>query len=97
MQYVADGYHVSDVALGANTTYTHTITNDDVALPTVSFTTSAASGNEGNSGTQTITVNASLSSAAATTVTVPIEYSGTATLGNDFYHSGNLNLGSVFN
>jgi hypothetical protein len=65
--------------LGTNTTYTQTITNDDV--PTVSFDTTSGSSSEGNSGTQTITVNASLSSVANTGVTVPIIVSGTASSG----------------
>jgi hypothetical protein len=53
-------------------------------LPTVSFTTTTASINEGNSGNQSITVNASLSSAATTAITVPITYSGSATIGSDY-------------
>jgi hypothetical protein len=71
-------------ALGTNTTYTHTITNDDVAPPTISFTSTTTSANEGNSGNQTVTVNASLSTAATTAVTVPITVSGTATANTDY-------------
>ena len=56
---------------------------DNDGVPTISFTTSAASSNEG-SGIQTVTVNASLSGAAASTVTVPITVSGTATANTDY-------------
>jgi hypothetical protein len=74
--------------LGANTSYTHTITNDDA--PTISFATTTGAANEGNSGTQTVNVTANLSSAATTAVTVPITYSGTATSGTDYSATTNL-------
>ena len=73
----------TSVTLGANTSFIQTIVNDDVALPTISFTTTTASIIEGNSGYQLVTATASLSSAAATAVTVPITYSGSATAGTD--------------
>ncbi len=74
--------------LGANTSYTHAITNDDV--PTISFATTTSAANEGNSGNQTVNVTANLSSAATAAVTVPITYSGTATSGSDYIGATNL-------
>jgi hypothetical protein len=53
-------------------------------VPTVQFTTTSGSANEGNSGTSTVTVQATLSAASTQAVTVPITYSGTATLGTDY-------------
>jgi hypothetical protein len=68
--------------LGANTSYTHTITNDDV--PSISFTTISGAANEGHSGNQAVNVTANLSSATTAAVTVPITYGGTATSGADY-------------
>ncbi|NBP40970.1 MAG: hypothetical protein EBV34_21595, partial [Betaproteobacteria bacterium] len=67
---------------GANTTFTHTIVNDD--SPTLQFSTASGSANEGNSGSSTITVQATLSAASTQTVTVPIAYSGSASSGIDY-------------
>jgi len=74
----------TNATLGANTSYTHTITNDDASVPTVQFSTTSGSSNEGNSGTSTITVQATLSAASTQAVTVPISYSGTASFGTDY-------------
>jgi hypothetical protein len=71
----------TNATLGANTSYTHTITNDDV--PTVQFASSSGASNEGNSGISVVTVQATLSAASTQAVTVPVTYSGTATSGTD--------------
>ncbi|NBP40475.1 MAG: hypothetical protein EBV34_18985, partial [Betaproteobacteria bacterium] len=55
-----------------------------VTIPTVQFSASSSSANEGNSGTSTITIDAVLSAASSQAVTVPITYSGTATSGTDY-------------
>jgi Ca2+-binding RTX toxin-like protein len=55
-----------------------------VPLPTVQFTTTAGSANEGNTGSTTVTVQATLSAASTQTVTIPISYSGTASPGTDY-------------
>ncbi len=66
---------------GATTVHTATITNDDVAVPTVQWTAaSQASANE--SGTMTVT--AQLSATSASAVTVPFTVTGTATSGTDY-------------
>ncbi|NDD13642.1 MAG: hypothetical protein EB072_13595, partial [Betaproteobacteria bacterium] len=82
IQYVADGYRTGVATLGTNTTFTHTIVNDD--SPTLQFSTASGSANEGNSGTTTITIDAVLSAASTQTVTVPIAYSGSASSGIDY-------------
>jgi hypothetical protein len=55
-----------------------------VAGPTIQFTTTAGSANEGNSGNTTVKIEATLSAISAQTVTVPVTYSGTATSGTDY-------------
>jgi len=44
-------------------------------VPTVRFSTTSSSANEGNSGNTTVTVQATLSAAATQTVTIPFTYS----------------------
>jgi hypothetical protein len=56
----------------------------NAALPTVHFSIIGSSANEGNSGSTTVTVQATLSAISAQTVTVPVTYSGTATSGTDY-------------
>ena len=74
----------TNATLGTNATFTHTILNDDVVIPTVQFTAASSSSNEGNSGGTTVTVQATLSAASTQTVTVPISYAGTASSGTDY-------------
>jgi len=54
------------------------------ALPALQFATSSGSANEGSTGSTTVTVQATLSAASTQAVTVPVTYSGTATLGIDY-------------
>jgi hypothetical protein len=75
----------TNATLGANKSYTHTITNDDGIL--VQFKAMSGSANEGNSGNTTVSVEAILSAAATQTVTVPITYAGTATSGKDYINA----------
>jgi len=56
----------------------------NAAVPAVQFATTSGSANEGNSGSTTVTVQATLSAASTQVVTVPITYSGTATSGTDY-------------
>ena len=61
--------------LGANSTYNHTIIDDDGGQPTVFFTTSSGATIEGNTGVTTpVTVTANLSHASPTGFSVPIEF-----------------------
>ena len=53
-------------------------------IPTIQFSTTSSSANEGNAGSTTVTVQATLSATSNKTVTVPITYSGTATQGTDY-------------
>ncbi|NDD13910.1 MAG: hypothetical protein EB072_14990, partial [Betaproteobacteria bacterium] len=53
-------------------------------FPTVQFSSTSSSANEGNSGSTTVTVQATLSAASTQAVTVPISYSGTATSASDY-------------
>ncbi len=53
-------------------------------VPTLQFASMSGSVNEGNTGSTTVTVQASLSAASSQAVTVPITYSGTATSGTDY-------------
>jgi hypothetical protein len=73
--------------LGVTTSYAFTLITEPKQSdtpPLVQFTTTSGSANEGNSGTSTVTVQATLSAASTQAVTVPITYSGTATAGTDY-------------
>ena len=61
-----------------------TTVRDTSLAPTIQFSISSGSAAEGNSGTSTVTVQAELSIASTKAVTVPITYSGAATLGTDY-------------
>jgi hypothetical protein len=52
-----------------------------------SFTSTTASTNEGNSGSQAVRVDVSLDGVASSTITVPITVSGTATAGTDYTYT----------
>ena len=71
----------TNATLGATTTHTYTITDDDAA-PTVAFSTSSSSGNE------TVTpANIAVTLSSASGLTVSVNYSvtgGTATSGTDY-------------
>jgi hypothetical protein len=69
-----------NATLGANTTHTYTI-NDDDAPPTVQLALTSSSGTE-SSATVNMVVN--LSAASGLTVTTPFTLSGTATNGPDY-------------
>jgi len=70
------------LAVGSTTSAAVTVLDPPpVPLPTVQFTTTAGSFNEGNSGNTAVKIEVVLSTISAQTVTVPIAYSGTATPG----------------
>jgi hypothetical protein len=69
--------------LGAVTTYTATISDNDV-VPTVQFTTSSQPGAE---SAGTVLLTAQLSSLAGQDVTIPFTTAGTATRDTDYYIS----------
>lgn len=69
----------SGAIIGTNVTYTHTITNDDVA-PTVSFTSASSNITEGGSAVATIT----LSTLSNTTTTILFTIGGSATNVSDY-------------
>ncbi len=85
----------SNATLGAQTTHTYTITDNDAA-PTVSLSVDNSSINEA-SGTATLT--ATLSAVSGKDVTVTIGYSGTAVNGTDYNSSASttivINAGSL--
>ena len=56
----------------------------DSSKSVIQFAATSGSATEGNSGTSTITVQATLSAASTQAVTVPVTYSGTATSGTDY-------------
>ena len=58
-------------------------------LPTIQFTATNSSSNEGNSGSTTVTVAATLSAASTQAVVVPITYSGSATQATDYSNATN--------
>ena len=53
-------------------------------VPILQFSTASGSASEGNSGSTTINVQATLSAASTQAVTVPISYSGSASSGTDY-------------
>ena len=68
--------------LGSNSTYTHTIIDNDL---TVSFMSGPSSTNEGlNGSSKYVFVNAQLNQATSSDVIVPISFSGTALSGTDY-------------
>ena len=72
----------ANATLGATTSHTYTINNDD-PLPTVQF--SAATSSSGDESSTTRTVEITLSEASGQTVTVSVSDSGgTATSGTDY-------------
>ena len=84
---VLDGTVMPSVLPGQyqNTVYTAQIADARISEPpSVQFTSTTGTANEGNSGTQTVTATAQLSTAAVSTVTIPVTYSGTATAGTDY-------------
>jgi len=70
----------TNATLGATTTYTETIVDDDAA-PTVAFTSSGGSATE-NVATRTVTI--ALSAESGLPITVPYSVSGTATNPDDY-------------
>lgn len=77
----------SGADLGVTTTYTLTITDDDLTLPTVGFTTTSSSVIEAEGSTS---LRVGLSSASITQTTVPYEVStdSTVVLGSDLTVNG---------
>lgn len=73
----------TNATLGAATTQTHTITDDDQA-PTVSFTTGNTTTNEGDSGTLTVPYTLTLSSASEKAISLTVALSGSATYTDDY-------------
>ena len=74
-------------AIGGPATHVLTITNDDGAAPTLAFTSATGSIPEGNAGTTTYTINATLTgSAPSASVTVPVSVvaSGTTADATDY-------------
>ncbi len=71
----------TNATLGTTTVHTATITNDDVAIPTVNWT-AASQASAAESGTMTVT--AQLSGTYTSAVTVPFTVTGTATNGTDY-------------
>ena len=75
-------------SVGAPTTHTLTITNDDGPAPTAAFTTAVGTQAEGNTGTSIYTVNVTLTGTLPTgTFTVPVSVdltNSTATAGSDY-------------
>jgi len=74
-------------AIGGPANHVLTITNDDGAAPTIAFASATGSITEGNAGTTTYTVNATLSGSAPTAaVTIPVTVvtSGTTADATDY-------------
>lgn len=76
---------ILDLSAGANYTVSSTASNyaitlvDDDPTPTISFTQSATTINEGNAGTQTVTLTVGLSNPSGTTVSAILTEFGSAT------------------
>src|SRR5439155_422603 len=75
----------TNATLGAISTYTYTILDDD---PPPSLSLSNVTVTEGNSGNTMARFAATLSIASGKTVTVDLGFSGTATLTSDYTRSG---------
>ena len=71
-----------NVALGAQTTNTYTITNDDVGTVSVSVSDAVAAENPSDNGEFTVTLSSTNSTGSA--ITVNYSVSGTATAGTDY-------------
>ena len=82
---VQSGYNVT---LGAITTDTITITDEDNP-PTVEFADNSVIVNEGDSGTSPVNFDVQLSRASAKPITIPISISGNASDGSDYTITGN--------